>query len=157
VLLKSESEIAEAISTWGPEAATEWSRLNHFEDYYRGVHAPPYEPETATREFSVLVGRSITNITRLIVHTLTQRLVVDGFRPSNTTMENAPQWEWWQANGLDARQKALYDECAKHGYAGCMVTARRHGPGDATGERPGVVDRVRGLLRRLAVPRAQAG
>jgi hypothetical protein len=126
VLLKSEAEIAEAISTWGPVASTEWSRLAYFEDYYKGIHAPPYEPDTATREFSVLVGRSVTNITRLIVHTLTQRLVVDGFRSSNTTMEDAPQWEWWQANGLDARQKALYDETAKHGYAGCMVM-----PGDS--------------------------
>ena len=113
--------IAKAIAEWGPVAHAEWYRLADFESYYRGVHRSPYEPETATREFKELRDRSVTNLTRLIVNTLTQRLIVDGFRPSATSMENAPQWEWWQANGLDARQKALYDEAAKNGYAGCMV------------------------------------
>jgi hypothetical protein len=123
--LADEMAIAEAIKVWGPVAHTEWNRLANFEAYYRGVHHRPYEPETATREFHALVERSVTNLTRLIVNTLTQRLIVDGFRPSSTSMENAPQWEWWQENGLDARQKALYDEAAKCGYAGCMVL-----PGD---------------------------
>jgi hypothetical protein len=93
-----------------------------FEDYYRGVHRTPLRAGDGDPRVLVSSSPSVTNLTRLIVHTLTQRLVVDGFRSSNTTMENAPQWEWWQANGLDARQKALYDEVAKHGYAGCMVT-----------------------------------
>ncbi len=121
MLLRDDADIAEAITKWGPVAHTEWNRLSTFEAYYRGVHRSPYEPETATREFHELVSRSVTNLTRLIVNTLTQRLIVDGFRPSATSMENAPQWEWWQQNGLDARQKALYDEAAKNGYAGCMV------------------------------------
>jgi hypothetical protein len=121
MLFADDREIAEAIALWGPVARTEWNRLAGFEAYYMGLHRPPYEPETATREFRELVSRSVTNLTRLIVNTMTQRLIVDGFRPSSTSMENAPQWEWWQENGLDARQKALYDEAAKNGYAGCMV------------------------------------
>jgi hypothetical protein len=120
-LLRNEAEIADVLIQWGPVASSEWNRLGMFEAYYVGLHRPPYEPETATREFRELVHRSVTNLTRLIVNTMTQRLVVDGFRPSSSSMENAPQWEWWQANGLDARQKALYDEAAKNGYAGCMV------------------------------------
>lgn len=121
MLLDGEREIGEAIKEWGPVAAREWNRLSCFEAYYCGLHRPPYEPETATREFRELVQRSVTNLTRLIVNTMTQRLVVDGFKPSATTVIDAPQWEWWQANGLDSRQKALYDEAAKAGYAGCMV------------------------------------
>lgn len=127
--LNSEADIAEVITTWGPQAGTEWNRLSMFEAYYVGLHRPPYQPDTATREFRTLVQRSVTNLTRLIVHTMTQRLVVDGFRPSSSSVENAPQWKWWQANGLDARQKALYDEAAKAGYAGCMVL-----PGEKDGE-----------------------
>jgi len=114
-------EIAEAIKNWGPVAQQEWARLDWFELYYCGIQRKPYEPKTATREFKELVERATTNLTRLVVNTLTQRLIVDGFRPSRVSVENAPQWEWWQANGLDARQKALYDEAAKNGYAGCMV------------------------------------
>lgn len=119
--LEDEYAIGDAIKTWSGTASSEWRRLGMFEAYYCGLHRPPYEPETATREFKELVQRSVTNLTRLIVNTMTQRLVVDGFRASATDVENAPQWEWWQANGLDARQKALYDEAAKAGYAGCMV------------------------------------
>jgi hypothetical protein len=119
--LNGEREIADAVKTWGPVAQMEWSRLSWFELYYTGIQRKPYEPATATREFKELVSRATTNLTRLVVNTLTQRLIVDGFRPSKISVENAPQWEWWQANGLDARQKALYDEAAKYGYAGCMV------------------------------------
>lgn len=129
MLFQSEKEIGEAITEYGPKAHQEWYRLNMFEAYYVGLHRPPYEPDTATREFWALAHRAVTNLTRLIVNTMTQRLVVDGFRPSNTSVENAPQWEWWQANGLDARQKALYDESAKHGYSGCMVL-----PGEMEGK-----------------------
>jgi hypothetical protein len=125
MLLTSELEVARAIKDWGPVAQGEWHRLQHFENYFRGHHRAPYTPETATREFKELVHRSTTNVTPLVVNTMTQRAFVDGFRPSATSVENAPQWEWWQANGMDSRQKSLYDEVAKHGYAGCMVT-----PGD---------------------------
>lgn len=121
MLFSDLTEIGEAIADYGPLAQREWNRLDGFEAYYRGIHRAPYTPETVTREFRELVHRSVTNLTRLIVNTLTQRLIVDGFRSSKTAMEDAPQWEWWQANGMDARQKALYDEVAKHGYAGMLV------------------------------------
>lgn len=128
MLFSSAAEIGEAIQQWGPLAHQEWARLGGFEAYYRGQHREPYTPQTATREFRELVHRSTTNLTRLIVNTLTQRLIVDGFRSSKTSVEDAPQWEWWQANGMDARQKALYDEVAKNGYAGMIVFPP--GPGD---------------------------
>lgn len=121
MLFNDPAEIGEAIAEWGPLAHREWNRLGGYEAYYRGIHRQPYTPETATREFKELVHRSTTNLTHLIVNTLTQRLIVDGFRASKTSVEDAPQWAWWQANGMDARQKALYDEVAKHGYAGMLV------------------------------------
>jgi hypothetical protein len=125
MLLKGPAEIAEAIKEYGPKATTEWQRLNCFEAYFVRKHRPPYLPETATREFRELVHRSITNLTRLVVVTLAQRLFVDGFRSSAVAEGNAPQWQWWQANGLDSRQKAVYTEVFKHGYAGVLVA-----PGD---------------------------
>jgi hypothetical protein len=125
MLLKGPAEIAEAIKEYGPKATTEWQRLNCFEAYFVRKHRPPYLPETATREFRELVHLSITNLTRLVVVTLAQRLFVDGFRSSAVAEGNAPQWQWWQANGLDSRQKAVYTEVFKHGYAGVLVA-----PGD---------------------------
>lgn len=125
MLLEGPADIAEAIKEYGPKATTEWQRLNCFEAYFVRKHRPPYLPETATREFKELVHRSITNLTRLVVVTLAQRLFVDGFRASAVAETNAPQWQWWQANGLDSRQKAVYTEVFKHGYAGVLVA-----PGD---------------------------
>jgi hypothetical protein len=119
--LESHAEVKDAIKEFEGPAKTEWRRLGEFEAYYDGCQRPPYEPETATREFRELVHRSVTNLTRLVVHTIEQRLVVDGFRASAIAVENAPQWEWWQANGLDSRQKAVYTEAGKHGYTGVMV------------------------------------
>lgn len=121
MLLNGTADLKHVIDDLGPKAHEEWKRLQMFEDYYDGKQRPPYQPETATREFKELVHRSYTNLCPLIVRTLVQRLVVDGFRSSATAVENAPQWQWWQANGLDSRQKAVYSEAGKHGYTGVMV------------------------------------
>lgn len=123
--LESHAAVKDTIKEYEGAAKTEWRRLGEFEAYYDGCQRPPYEPESATREFKELVHRSVTNLTRLVVHTIEQRLVIDGFRASAIAVENAPQWQWWQANGLDSRQKAVYTEAGKHGYTGVMVL-----PGD---------------------------
>jgi hypothetical protein len=121
MLLEGAAAIRDAIDNYGGKAQEEWRRLNVFEAYYDGHQRPPYEPETATREFKELVNRCFTNLMPLIIKTVAQRLVVDGFRASAVAVENAPQWSWWQANGLDSRQKAVYTEAGKHGYTGVMV------------------------------------
>jgi hypothetical protein len=103
------------------DAEAEWRRLSMYEAYYAGLHNKPYRPPTATREFDELMRRCTTNITRLVCNTMTQRLILDGYKSSSTSTDNAKPWEWFQDNGLDARQKALYDEAAKHGYAYVQV------------------------------------
>lgn len=117
----SPAEVVEIVRDKKVDAEQEWRRLTILESYFAGLHASPYRPPTATREFDELARRCTTNITRLVCHTLTQRLIVDGYKSSSTSSDNARPWEWFQDNGLDARQKALYDEAAKHGYAYVMV------------------------------------
>lgn len=113
--------IIEVVRDHKGDAESEWRRLSILESYYAGIHAVPYRPPTATREFDELARRCTTNITRLVCNTMTQRLILDGYKSSSTSTDNARPWEWFQANGLDARQKALYDEAAKHGYAYIQV------------------------------------
>lgn len=103
-------------------ATAEWSRLERFDRYHRGVQASPYTPQTATVEFTTLVDRSVTNLLPLVTETLVDRLYVDGFRPDVTDEVNSQAWRWWQANQLDARQKPLYEATAVYGYAWMMVT-----------------------------------
>lgn len=121
MIIESNADLREVMDKGTSKARSEWERLARFEAYYRGRHAPPYVPPTATREYKALLSRCTTNLTRLVIHTMVQRLVVDGYKASPTDIDNAAPWDWWQSNGLDARQKALYDEVAKHGYAACLV------------------------------------
>lgn len=116
------------------DAEAEWRRLTILECYYAGLHSLPYRPATATREFDELTRRCTTNITRLVCNTMTQRLILDGYKSSSTSTDSARPWEWFQENGLDARQKALYDEAAKHGYAYVQVLPSEDG--DAPVMRP---------------------
>ena len=47
-------------------ATAEWSRLKLFDQYHRGVHSPPYTPQTATIEFRTLVARATTNLMPMV-------------------------------------------------------------------------------------------
>ncbi len=107
------------------EADEEWSRLDFFRRYRRGEHRLPYTPETATQEFRTLAKRSVTNLMPMVIDTQVSRLKVEGFRPDTGSDDDDAhgheQWQWWQANGLDARQKHLYDAVATYGYAYVLV------------------------------------
>lgn len=135
----SPQQVTDVVKDGAPEASREWERLAICEAYYHGLHSAPYQPPTATREFKELARRSITNVVRLVCETLVQRLILDGFKASPTATDNARPWDWFQANGLDARQKALYQEAVKHGYAYLQVL-----PGTIDGERVPVMKPVSG-------------
>lgn len=122
------AKLSDIIEYDGGTASAEWTRLAQFAAYHRGNFRRPYEPKTATAEFRSLVNKSRTNVVRLVVSTLTQRLIVDGYKASSTAIDNAKPWEWWQANGLDSRQKALYDQVAVHGYGYNLVLPGDQGP-----------------------------
>ena len=106
-------------------AHVERQRLDLFERYHRGHHDWPYQPSTATVEFKTLAERAITNLLPLVVDTLVERLYVDGYRPEVQDDANSRAWDWWQANGLDSRQKQLYETVAINGYGFVLVL-----PGD---------------------------
>jgi len=116
-----DGDLAKHIEDAQAVASSEWNRLEYFERYFRGDQEPPYTPPTSTREYKALVPRSITNLTRLVINTMVQRCIIDGYRASSTDVENAAPWQWWQANGMDSRQKALWEETGKHGYASMLV------------------------------------
>lgn len=122
------AKLSDIIDYQGGKAQAEWSRLKPFAAYHRGRFRKPYQPKTATAEFKSLVEKSRTNVVRLVVSTLTQRLIVDGYKASSTAIDNAAPWDWWQANGLDSRQKALYDQVAVNGYGYALVLPGDDGP-----------------------------
>lgn len=106
-------KIAERLcETWDAEK----SKLDLLENYYKGIHRKPSFSAQAELAYGALWESSTVNYMQLVVHTVTQRLAVDGYRASKDDAVNAAPWRLWQLNGLDARQKPFYLEVGKYGY-----------------------------------------
>ncbi|WP_186325242.1 phage portal protein [Cellulosimicrobium sp. TH-20] len=78
-------------------------RLGLVKRYLDGDHDEPYAPKGAKDEYKQLARKSLTNWMPNVPDAFTQGLIADGYRGAKATSNAAP-WEWWQANGLDARQ-----------------------------------------------------
>lgn len=105
------------------------ARLGIVQRYLDGKHNLPYMPKGAKAEYEHLAKRSITNWLPLLSRTFTDSLFVDGFRSAKTA-KNAPQWDYWQANGLDARQHIAHAGAIDYGTAYTLIL-----PGTARSKR----------------------
>lgn len=92
--------------------------------YLLGDHDLPYMPKGAKAEYQVLARRSIRNWLPLVPDTFSKTLFVDGYRASKSST-NAKPWDYWQANGLDARQTIATRGALEYGTAYVSVL-----PGD---------------------------
>ena len=94
--------------------------------YLRGDQDLPYMPKGAKIEYKRLAQKSITNWLPLIPDTFAKGLFVDGYRPAKQA-DNSPAWEYWQANGMDARQVVAHRGALEYGTAYVLVL-----PGEPT-------------------------
>jgi len=126
----SEAQAVAAAERMEDAASSEWMRLREFSDYFRGEQRSPYTPKRVTVEFHELTRRARTNLLPNVVSTLVDRLYVDGYRADIVEdAHTSPAWSWWQMNGLDSRQKFLYEMTFKYGYAYMMVWPAAPGEG----------------------------
>ena len=88
--------------------------------YLKGDHDLPFMPKGATAEFRTLARRSVTNWLPLISDTFTKGLFVDGYRPAKAA-QNSKAWDYWQANGLDARQSVAHRGAIEFGQSFVLV------------------------------------
>ena len=63
-------------------------------------------PRSANPEYRTLVKRSRTPLLPLVVNSIAQALYIDGYRRADLA-DPVAAWQWWQANGMDARQSAI--------------------------------------------------
>lgn len=103
------------------------ARLGFLKRYLEGDQDLPYCPRGARVEFKVIAEKSITNWLPLISDTFSKGLWVDGYRPGKS-VQNAPAWEFWQANGLDARQTVAHRGALEYGAAYTLVLPGRPTP-----------------------------
>jgi len=91
-------------------------RLGLVRDYLRGDHRQPYAPKGARREFRETGQNAVTNWLPLVSDTYADSLHVAGYR-AKTATDNVDVWEFWQANGLDARQTIATRGALEYGAA----------------------------------------
>jgi hypothetical protein len=101
-------------------------RLGKVRRYLAGDQDLPYMPKGAKGEFKHLAQRAITNWTPLLSDTFAKGLFVDGYRPARAG-ENSQAWEYWQANGLDARQSIAHRGALEYGTAYALVLPGKAG------------------------------
>jgi hypothetical protein len=103
-----------------PLLCAERERVGTIDRWMRWDHDNPHKPRHATREYNELAERAQAPWGRRVVTACTDQLYVEGYREAKAS-DNAAPWEWWQQNGLDARQIAIHEAAVGYGLAYVVV------------------------------------
>ena len=111
------------------ELATRQPYMQMFDNYYKGDHPLPFLTQAHDSkmhsEFRKLLDDSRANFMRLVVDTVEERLLVEGFRLSaeEDPVADKPSWDIWQANKMDAEAPAAFIEALVKGVSYLSVWA----------------------------------
>lgn len=108
------------------------TRLDPIRRYWKGRQAlPPVVPQAAPAEVRTMARIARVNVCNIVVQSLTQSLIVDGFRaelPENPDDPDSPMiddtlpvWDAWQANRMDKRQVGVHAAGAAYGRSYTVV------------------------------------
>lgn len=103
---------ADLLEKWRPER----ERLDRIDGWLRWNHDQPHRPTHATAEYKQLAARAEAPWGDLIVSSVSQTLYIDGYRRPKAP-EDSTGWDVWQANGMDARQVAIFRASLGYGSA----------------------------------------
>lgn len=104
-------------------------RFETMDSYYRGEPPrPPWLPEQAQQEFHRLLALTKSNYMGLVVDSMVERQVVEGFRVGADPAADRNTWDIWQANNLDAGSDQVLLEAAIGGSSYMLVAPN---PADA--------------------------
>lgn len=101
--------------------------LDRIYEYVRGERGIPKVPEGASDEIRDLARLSVKNVLALVRDSFAQNLSVVGYRTA-TAKENAPGWELWQRNRMDARQAEVHKPALTYGSSYVSVLPGPDGP-----------------------------
>ena len=122
-----EESIAALISKMWLMHLSDRGFLDRIYEYTQGLRGRPEVPEGASAEVKDLARLSVKNVLALVRDSFAQNLSVVGFRTA-TARENAPAWELWQRNRMDARQAEVHRPALTYGAAYVTVTPGVDGP-----------------------------
>lgn len=116
------------IRLW-PLLREERKRVARIDKWMRWDHDDPHQPRQSTREYRDLAKRAQAPWGRRVVTAVTDQLYVEGYRAAQAS-DNAEPWQWWQENGLDARQIAIHEAAVGYGLAYGVVLPGKSWLGD---------------------------
>jgi len=99
-----------------PEWADSRERSRELQAWALGQQPKPTLPDSATAEYRSLQEKAITPWLGLVVQSLAQALIVEGYRSSGAAEDEA-LWAVWQANQMDAKQTGIYEAAMTTGVA----------------------------------------
>lgn len=98
----------------------ERTTLDKVYTYWRGEQALPVVPRGTPSEIRRMAEMSRVNVLPLVVDVPAQSLYVVGYRQDGEG-EDAPAWEIWQANKLDAHQTGVHRAALAYGTSYALV------------------------------------
>lgn len=104
--------------------AADAGRLERLYGYIKGRQRFLWLPAAAPLEVRRIAEMSRVNVLGLVIDSMAQSMYVDGYRAPKTADE-APAWDIWQRNQLDARQLGVHRAALSYGVAYATVL-----PGD---------------------------
>ncbi len=117
--LTPEKVIAQAQVMLGWRSA-DATRLDRLYEYIHGKQKFLWLPTSVAAEIRRIADMSRVNVLGLVVDSVAQSMYVDGYRSPKGATE-APAWEIWQSNRLDARQLGVYRAGLSYGVAYVVV------------------------------------
>lgn len=120
-------EIRSLVSDMWSLHLAERNWLDRIYDYTKGLRGRPDVPEGASDEVKELARLSVKNVVALVRDSFAQNLSVVGYRDA-VARENAPAWDIWQQNRMDARQAEVHRPALTYGAAYVTVTPGDDGP-----------------------------
>jgi hypothetical protein len=103
---------------------SEKQRLDKIHAYVRGTQDHPFAPVGAPLDVRKLAQMSRVNVLKIVISSMAQTLYVDGYRQTNEG-NDAPVWQVWQANAMDAKQTGIHRAAMSYGASYATVL-----PGD---------------------------
>lgn len=137
-------EPGEAATAVAVELLEKWKaerqRLDKIDRWLRWDHDDPHSPRHSTNEYRELSARAQAPWGDLIVSSVAQTLYVEGYRRPKAP-EDSDGWDIWQANGMDARQVAIFRASLGYGAAYGTVLPGRTLAGESMPQMRGVSPR----------------
>jgi hypothetical protein len=110
-----ESEVLAAAFCRRLERRNDRSRV--LRDYYEGRHPEVYAHKKAAAPYARLLAQASTNFPLLVVDSVTDRLIVQGFRLDGQDADERVWTDIWQRNNLDIYSSMTHVESLVHGIS----------------------------------------